>query len=368
MPSVNIVRKSEIKSSARTAQVSGLFGVDKECLTENWSVDLPIDQFEWNVGLIVGPSGSGKSTIASEIFPDAAGVDFSWDPDRALVDSFPSGMSIKQICSLLTSVGLGSTPAWLKPFHVLSNGEKFRATMARALSESDSLILVDEFTSVVDRVTAKIGSATIEKAIRRQNRRFVAVSCHYDICEWLSPDWVYDVSLNRFSRDRLRRPSIDIKVFRTDRSAWGLFKKHHYLSSDLNRSSHCYVATIDGTPAAFVAVLSSPHPRTPGWREHRLVCLPQFQGIGIGSCLSEYVASLYRATEKPYYSSTGHPGLIQSRYKSRLWRVSKAPGLSSRASKTSQTRRMSDPDRLIAGFVYEGPRNLSDAREFGIPL
>ena len=65
---------------------------------------------------------------------------------------------------------------WLRPFHVLSNGEQFRATIARALAESAKgreLVVIDEFTSVVDRTVAQIGSAAIAKTIRR---RHVALS------------------------------------------------------------------------------------------------------------------------------------------------------------------------------------------------
>ena len=106
----------------------------------------------------------------------------------------PDQMSAKQITEALSSVGFSSPPDWLKPFKVLSNGQKMRAELARLIAESNEPVIYDEFTSVVDRQVAQIGSAAIQKFIRRNNKQFIAVSCHYDIEQWLEPDWVYDVN------------------------------------------------------------------------------------------------------------------------------------------------------------------------------
>jgi hypothetical protein len=61
-------------------------------------------------------------------------------------------------------------------------------------------VAFDEFTSVVDRNVARIGSAAVAKAIRagQIRRRFVAVTCHYDVLEWLEPDWMIDMATREF--------------------------------------------------------------------------------------------------------------------------------------------------------------------------
>ena len=63
--------------------------------------------------------------------------------------------------------------------------------MAHTLAEKPRLAVVDEFTSVVDRTVAQIGSAALVRAVRRRNQKFVAVTCHYDVIDWLDPDWVF---------------------------------------------------------------------------------------------------------------------------------------------------------------------------------
>ena len=40
------------------------------------------------------------------------------------------------------------------------------------------------------------------------------------------------------------------------------------------------------------------------------MCLPDFQGLGIGHAVAEFVASLYAASGKPYTSTTSHPSMI----------------------------------------------------------
>lgn len=191
---------TRIHSSARVLQMAGMFDVPiEQKASHTLDANLPIEDRPWNVGLIVGPSGAGKSTLARHAWPDEMAAAYAWSADRSLLDDFPKGMGIKDIIGLLTSVGLGSPPAWMRPHHTLSNGEAFRASIARALAETDGLVVVDEFTSVVDRQVAKVASHTVQKAVRRGGRQFVAVTCHYDVIDWLQPDWVYDVAANSFA-------------------------------------------------------------------------------------------------------------------------------------------------------------------------
>jgi ABC-type glutathione transport system ATPase component len=158
---------------------------------------LPIENDSWQVGVIVGRSGTGKTTIAKTLFPDAyvKGFDYS---HACLLDDFPEDMQTSEIEKLLCSVGFASPPDWLKAYDVLSQGEKMRVDVARALCLPARDVVFDEFTSVVDREVAKVASLAISKAVRRGNKRFVAVTCHYDIVDWLEPDWVFNTDTMEF--------------------------------------------------------------------------------------------------------------------------------------------------------------------------
>jgi ABC-type ATPase with predicted acetyltransferase domain len=106
------------------------------------------------------------------------------------------------------AVGFGSIPNWLKPYHVLSNGEKMRVDLARSLLEKD-FIVFDEFTSVIDRNVAETACIAVKKAIERTGKKFIAVTCHYDVIEWLEPDFVFNTNSmsNFFPQAHERRKS-----------------------------------------------------------------------------------------------------------------------------------------------------------------
>jgi len=368
----SIKRDVAIARTPRVLQLEGLFDLPPTQRAEQtWEVSLPLPA-EWNVGLIVGPSGCGKSTIARELWPAHMAKEWAWSPDRSVVDDFPESLGIKDVTALLCSVGFSSPPSWLKPFRVLSNGEQFRVTMARTLAEQPDLAVVDEFTSVVDRDVAKLAAAAVAKTVRRRGQRFVAVTCHGDVAEWLEPDWIHQPHTGEFSAGRLlRRPNIDLEVARVHRSAWDLFHRHHYLDTSLSPSAQCFVAFWAGRPAAFASAMHMPTRARGAYREHRTVCLPDFQGVGIGNALSEYVASLYVAKRKPYFSLTSNPAMIWHRARSPLWHMHRKPQrtTSPHTGKRVSARtlnRVLAAGRLVAGFRYVGPARLDDARRFGL--
>lgn len=139
-----------------------------------------------------GGSGTGKTTIANELFKSDIITHFEYKA-KSVIDDMPQGHSVDEITKMFYAVGFGSVPSWLKPYKVLSNGEKMRVDLARAILERD-FIVFDEFTSVVDRQVAQTACIAINKAIHKTNKKFIAISCHYDILEWLQPDWVFDTN------------------------------------------------------------------------------------------------------------------------------------------------------------------------------
>lgn len=345
--------------SFRSAKVVGMFDVPirpGQELSQEWEIEVPIEEQDWQLGLIVGASGSGKTTLAKKIFgEDAYHTGFEWKGEH-VVDDFPKGLTAEEITSALSHVGFSSPPHWLRPFRVLSNGQQFRAEIARLLLEQGDLVVVDEFTSVVDRTAAKVGSAAVQKYIRKSAKQFVAVSCHSDIVEWLRPDWVLQVDTGVFdwTRGRLRRPDLNLKIFRCHHSAWRLFRGHHYLSKDINKSAHCYIATVDGEPAAFCAALKFPHPQVKNmWKSHRTVVLPDYQGVGIGGVLNETVGQHYLDQGYRFTGVSSHPAMNAYRRNSPKWRLTRAPGMVPAAGRNSKVTGQS-VGRATAAFEYIG--------------
>lgn len=267
----------------------------------------------YKIGLIVGPSGSGK-TLLLQTFGDQLIV--KWDPTKAICSHFPDFNTAVQ---LLGAVGLNSIPVWLKPYHVLSTGERARVDISRALRSRG---VFDEFTSAVDRATARSLAASIRTyADRHAITHLVFATPHRDVIEWLDPDWTFDTLTQTLAVGRSLQPrQIIIQIHRCNWKCWSPFRPHHYFSNALAKTARCYLGTWLGKQVAFTAVLAFPHPHLPNaFREHRTVVLPQYQGLGIGVAFSDAIAAIYHRQGKRYYSRTIHPRMGQHRQNSPLW-------------------------------------------------
>lgn len=354
---------SPTSTSFRAASVAGMFDIPRSDMQElHVRAELPLEGEDWNVGVIVGASGTGKSTIARELWPGSyAGSAYQWS-GVSLLDDFPPELAPAEITGMLTAVGLSSAPVWLRPYHVLSTGQRFRADLARALAAGGDTVVFDEFTSVVDRTVAKATSTSVAKHVRRTGTRFVAVTCHRDVLPWLEADWVYDTDRGHFSwtRGHLRRPGIPLRLRAGSRAAWPLFRGHHYLSADLAAGARILLAYVelDGVErlAGFFSLLTRLGNRgaMPGWlRGHRTVVLPDYQGLGIGNRMVELGAeTLWRKERIRYAATTASPALIAHRRRHpEMWRLVAKPAM--RGPSVSRSRSVkTSAGRLTTTWAY----------------
>ena len=360
MPCSKFVKSCKVGNSFRVEKVKGLFDIsDLQEVKKEFNVSIPIEGKKWNIGLIVGSSGSGKTTIAKECFSDFLFfTGFDWS-DTSIIENFPENCSVNDITTAFNYVGLSSAPDWLKPFSVLSNGQKMRAELARLFIEENSKpVIYDEFTSVVDRQVAKVSSYAISKFIRRKDKQFVAVSCHRDIIDWLLPDWVYDTDSNSFEWRLLRqRPSIELCIREGKEQEWQLFKSYHYLNGQHNLAARKFVAEINKVPVAWCSVLHFPHSKAKNIKKvHRLVVRPDYQGLGIGMILLNFIGHLYKKNNFRVIITTGLSYFCHVLSKSLSWkciRKSYVSPLSGR-SKLQELKKTLSTKRITASFEYVG--------------
>lgn len=274
----------------------------------SFTVPTMIPPTEYKLGLIIGGSGTGKSSLLKHFGAPSA---HTWDGGRAVASQVDP--------ELLMRIGLSSIPSLCRPHHVLSEGEKHRADIARTVAEGAPVI--DEFTSVVHRKLARSICFGVRKLIDAQEgARLVLATCHEDVAEWLEPDWVFNTNTGKLVEGRFGRAQIDVSMFPCSVQAWPIFARHHYLIGDINASARCWLAVDGDEPVAFVSAVSLPSGSIKrGWRGHRVVVLPDYQGLGLGSRLSDAVAQLFVDDGCRYFAKTAHPKLGEHRERSPLW-------------------------------------------------
>lgn len=352
-------------NSYRAARVKSLFNAESGC-----NFDLEIDNVDlsgdWNIGVVVGPSGSGKTSIGRQIFGENKIYDYTqgWSPDKPIIDDIAPNGDFNEVTAALANVGLGSVPSWLRPFRVLSNGEQFRAGLAKIVCEKPDEIVIDEFTSVIDRQIARIGSQAFQKAWRRGNPKgkVVLLTPHYDILDWIQPDWVIDTKTKTFVRGVLRqRPKINLDIWQVDRSYWKFYKPHYYLDLPEPVAAMHFIGTVDGELACHIVV--APRFEVHGYRATRLVTMPEWQGAGVGSKFLNFIAQYHldgngRGGHKYVtYFHTSHPQLCAYLRHSQKWVQVSAVLYGGNKKKSgesiirSQKRKKS---KLICGSGYGG--------------
>ncbi|ATN95028.1 putative GNAT family N-acetyltransferase [Leptospira phage LE4] len=255
-------------------------------LVHEVSIDADLES-PFNIGLIIGNSGSGKTSFAESIFGKES-LFTDYDENLPLINQFSEKYSYEDRVKILSSIGLNSVPAWVKPLKILSNGERARAEIAIRLQEKD-LVCIDEFTSVVDRSVAKIMSHSIQKHARKVDKKIILISVHYDIIEWLNPCWIIDMNAQTFEDRRLlwqgskRTEQLEFQIKKCSRESWKYFSKYHYLSDNLPGGAiHLFGLFHKDKQIGFQCFANYNPENQKMMHSNRTVIDPEYTGLGLG--------------------------------------------------------------------------------------
>lgn len=300
MKAYSVVLESQPSNTFRCQMAANSLDIDvQKKLRHELTINADIEG-SFNLGLIVGASGSGKTTLAKQIFGQDIFKDLI-DPSKPVIDQFPKEMSYDECAAVLSGIGLTSVPCWIRPVATLSNGQRARAEAAIALSSHESIV-IDEWTSVVDRTVAKVMSHCVQKHARRTKKRIILLSCHYDVIEWLDPDWIIDCNEQKFidrrllqPGERLRKEALRFQVRESDGSAWPYFSKYHYLSGKPLGGRVHHFGLFQSENLIGVNCLANYVPWTDKSKPmivhvSRTVIHPDYAGMGLGIKLDNAVA------------------------------------------------------------------------------
>lgn len=247
---------------------------------------------EWNVGMIVGASGSGKTTLARQMFK----YDFETpilNEKIPIIEQFVDSFSYDDCVNYLNGIGLSQVPCWVRPVYTLSNGQKARAEAALRISQLTEINVLDEWTSVVDRTTAKAMSVCVSKVARRQNKKIILLSCHFDIIDWVDPDWVIDCNTQSWidrrllqQNERTRKEQLQFDIKEIDGKSWKYFSKYHYLNERLPGGKNYFFGLFHNNKQigfqTFSNYTPTRHNKQPIYHSNRTVIHPDYVGLGLG--------------------------------------------------------------------------------------
>jgi ABC-type ATPase with predicted acetyltransferase domain len=335
-----------------TANLIRPFDYDSDGTESFYPYEIPFDlPLQWGIGVIVGASGTGKSTLLQEF---GTYEKVQWEHNRSIASHFDSA---EEASERLAAAGLMSVPEWVKPYSVLSTGQKFRADLARSIHD---YAVIDEFTSVVDRNVARAASTALSRYVRKNSvHNIVVATCHRDVLEYLEPDWIIDTDRGYWSLNegQFQRPELVLDIYPASNDVWKHFSAYHYLSESHNKSARCFVAVWDGKLVGFNSVISMPNGALKeAYRGHRLVVHPDFQGMGFGHRISEAIAQHYIDNGKRYFAKTAHPRLGEYRNASPLWKPT-SKNMMKRPDAANHKRWEVDVNRFTYSHEYIGAQD-----------
>lgn len=202
---IDVRFQTRVARSPRVLEIAEAFGIgleDKEFVVFD---NLSIDVKQGDVVYITGQSGGGKSVLLRELArqmgergKSVVNLDDIEFEDKPLIDQI--GTSTDEAIRLLGSAGISDAYLYVRKPRELSDGQRYRFRLAKAIETGAQVWVADEFLAILDRTTAKVIAFSLQKVSRRAGATVMVATTHTDMVADLAPDLVVD---KRF-REKLR--------------------------------------------------------------------------------------------------------------------------------------------------------------------
>jgi ABC-type ATPase with predicted acetyltransferase domain len=181
------------------------FGLTGKAISSVVAKKLRIKASPGNIIFVAGPSGTGKSLILKALDPEYSSPYVNlifeqppttyraeWlravDSDLPLIEYFSRRWGMEQSINALNQAGLSEAFVYLKPYGLLSRGQRYRAQLAQLILGDSDVWLIDEFCADLDPLTASIVARNLRNLVIKYRRvAFVAAANHNHYLSALRP-------------------------------------------------------------------------------------------------------------------------------------------------------------------------------------
>jgi energy-coupling factor transporter ATP-binding protein EcfA2/GNAT superfamily N-acetyltransferase len=195
----------EIPETAPNRLVMSSFGISTPRLVQRLTGSVSLTAAAGTITFVAGASGCGKSLFLANLDPawqeetinvrgevQAQCYRAGWlrplPPKASLFGHLADQHGAERAFDALARVGLSEALLFLKPFDMLSRGQRYRAMLADLLLRDDDVWLIDEFCSDLDPLSARIVASRLRETVRAEGRiAFVAAANHRHFIHALRP-------------------------------------------------------------------------------------------------------------------------------------------------------------------------------------
>ena len=127
-----------------------------------------------------------------------------------------------------------------------------------------------------------------------------------------------------YTRGEFNRPAISLEIYRVGNKdkarVWDVFRKYHYLNTSLHPAAEQYIGIVNNELVCHTGIIQFPMRK--GWkRVHRLVVLPDYQGIGIGMKFINAVSRMVGSRGLRVNLTTTTPSIVHALARSNEWNL-----------------------------------------------
>jgi uncharacterized protein len=200
---------SPLIRTKNTRKVQHAFGVSKDMLRTTLFSNLNFNIDPGDIVLLCGPSGAGKTTLLSLLRQRLLEPSKFQDGCRGNID-VPEGVSIQTLEPLkskyplvnslgrvsfehilyaLNVSGLAEAHLYVKRFKELSNGQRYRAMVAKLVASGADLWIADEFCATLDPITSNIVSRNLRRCAKELGVTGILAAANWsEFIDELRPD------------------------------------------------------------------------------------------------------------------------------------------------------------------------------------